>query len=489
MPRPQNDLPEPELPPFTDNLDEVDEDGPKVDLMDLVETGLDESVGLDDELMTELDTGVRIEEPSTLPDESGAGEIVLDIAALLDDADEKLQHSDADEPGLPGLDPSIGIEQARDLPAEEADDGMEEPLDDLVAGELPQIDSDEEGEFSFDADAFGAIDGARDEDPPPWAKERWAVEPPRVEIEPISALSVAGSSVVAAGADLFWFDAAGAAMRLAGGDGRIASAALVGKAHDAVVFATVGGVIGRRRRVGSSAEILRGWREAAGARSGDAVGIELCQVGDDHPDVLLARTSAGALLRSDDGGASFRRIDVGGRAIALPHRASPCAALIESDGSRFVVRSPDAGIHWQSFELDAVARSVAASSRPAMAATASTIALADAGRGLVLSIDGGASWDRVRGCANASALAAGVHDGRACIFAALYRESRDVSEIVVIDAVERRALRIAEIDGIEFAESADEPTEFARVAALEWDANGRRLWAAGSFGVRSLSAP
>ncbi len=482
---PAQDTELPELPPI--DLDDRDEDGPAGRIDELFEASefAEESAG-EEEASLDLDLGIKLDIPGETPEDGGSGELVLDIAALLQNAEER-NEPDGDETGIATLDPSVDLSQSPELGADTPDEDDLSAMDDLVSDELPGLDADEEGEYDGDADAT-LIDGAgaRDEAPPPWARQR-LLEQPLSTSDALEAIAVERGIVVAGGDDVLWIEPGAGPLRLAAGGGRITHVVLVGPDRDRIVYATALGRLFRRQRLGGTVEELRAWREAAGAREESPLGIELCQVAsDDAKNVILARVTNGALLRSRDAGTHWERIDTEGEARALPRRAAPVTALVASARGGFLVRSPDAGASWQRFELDSLARAVAERPSPLLAAAGSVVALGHAELGLVVSSDGGACFERVSGCAAVTALAAESRAGQSWVWAALYRESEDYSEIVQIDPVERIAERVAELRAGPPAASSEEPLERGRVTTLEWDRATSLLWAAGAFGLKSF---
>src|SRR5262249_32853910 len=105
-------------------------------------------------------------------------------------------------------------------------------------------------------------------------------------------------------------------------------------------------------------------------------------------------------------------------------------------------------------------------------------------RGLVLSTDGGARFREVPGCATATACAVGVHDGRACVWLALYSEAKDATRIVMVDAERADAEVIAKLVG---SGDDEELGASARVERLGWD--GTRLFAVGEPGFVLIEPP
>jgi hypothetical protein len=477
----------PELPPI--DLDERDDDGPTGPLEELYEApdGSDES-GSEEEAPLDIDVGVRLDDPEENAGDAHAGELVLDIATLLQNAEERVE-PDADETGIATLDPSLDIESSPELGLDEPEDESLGSLDDLVADQLPGLDADEEGDFEGDAEA-SLIEGAsaRDEIPPPWARARWT-EDPASATDALDAIALERGVLVAGGDDMLWIEPPASPLRLAAGGGRIEHLVLTGNGRDSIVYATALGRLFRRQRLGGPVEELRGWRELCRVPEGRPLRLMLCQVSSpDAKNVILALISNGALLRSTDGGTQWERIEVEGTARALPRRAAPAAVLLETPRGGVLMRSPDSGASWQRFELDAVGRSVAEFEEPLLAAAGSVVALGHPEVGLVVSSDGGASFERISGCSSVSALAAESWQGQARIWAALYRQSDDLSEIVQVDPVERIAERIAELRPPPPPATSDDPTERGRVVGLEWDRAAGRLWAMGPFGLKSFRA-
>jgi hypothetical protein len=126
---------------------------------------------------------------------------------------------------------------------------------------------------------------------------------------------------------------------------------------------------------------------------------------------------------------------------------------------------------------------VALGGAPLLAARGDIVALADGERGLAVSVDAGESFQLVTGAVNVTAVALGEQDGKPVVFAALYRESRDVTEIVSVSPGTAEAKRIATL-AVEAEEDAEET---GRTTALLWQDG--KLWAAGGYGLVRLSPP
>jgi hypothetical protein len=247
-----------------------------------------------------------------------------------------------------------------------------------------------------------------------------------------------------------------------------------------LLYFTAASRLWRQELEAVSAELLAGWQEAAGARGGEPASLELA-AGGLEPGVVLARTRSGRLLRSRDRGSTFAAEDIHASVLALDARADPTVALVETSAGRSLVTSRDGGASWQSAALDAAARDIAAAGAPIVAACGDVVALAAYEQGLALSTDGAATFSRVSGMGGVTAIAIGADR----IIVALYHESDDANAIAAIDPASGRAEVIARLRACDFEESP----YGTRVTALAWDSKGQRLLAAGGFGLVALSAP
>jgi hypothetical protein len=187
---------------------------------------------------------------------------------------------------------------------------------------------------------------------------------------------------------------------------------------------------------------------------------------------------------SRDGGESFENAEVGGRVARASGGAPPRllvhgtegAAVLAFDGRAFA-RTP----------LDSVADEVALGEHLALATLGDTVALASSDRGLVVSSDGGRSFDRVPGCLHATALELGLRAGRPRAFIAAFVESEEQCLLIEVDVLTRAAAIVAELRPIDDVAPSD--GEDGRVRALVWDAERGVLWAAGATGLFRLTPP
>ena len=150
----------------------------------------------------------------------------------------------------------------------------------------------------------------------------------------------------------------------------------------------------------------------------------------------------------------------------------------------FATNSSTIGFGGSSFHerlLPEPASTVALGHAPLCVAQGAVIALADAERGLAVSSDGGMTFRLVTGAVNVTALAIGAEGDATRLFAAVYREGRDASDLVTIDPTSGAALRIAELSG----EPEEDAEETGRTSALLF--RDGYLWAAGGYGLAKLS--
>ena len=259
---------------------------------------------------------------------------------------------------------------------------------------------------------------------------------------------------------------------------RITSLALVGEERKVALCVTAFGRLVRRARSASDSERLVDWKRAAESGGASAESLELRQLGEASPRAVLGRLTSGHLIRSEDQGSTWRRQSEDFTAFSLSPSGEPLAAL--SRGGSLLSTSRDGGLTFQERELTSPALTVSSGDAPVVAASGSTLAIADAERGVVVSADEGATFHAVAGCTNATSVTAGgAIGGAAAVVVALYREAEDVSDLVLIDPATGQATIVATLSSRE--RDPDQIPEGGRVERLAWD--GARLWAAGGFGV------
>jgi hypothetical protein len=387
---------------------------------------------------------------------------------------------ESDETGFRGApDPHLDRDED-DERGHEAGDGFDDHHLELGDAELPVLDGDDGPEL--DEGRFGATLGTGDEVTLPAAERPFPIDFLTPDREPCSALAGDGSVVVAGSNDLFWVDAASDTVVRIGLDGtRISSVALLGEDRTIALAVTAFGRLLRRARTSGDVERLVDWRRVADASGSSAEGLELRGLGRARPNSVLGRLGSGRLVRSDDLGATFRMLDASVTALALSSAGDP-VALLTRDGARLGL-SHDGGSSFSYHELGSPAREVASGEAPLVAANGDLVLLGDAERGVVVSADGGRSFRRVPGTLTVTALCAGTLGGRARAFAALYRETEDVSLLVELDPASGTAVVGATL-APPAPDDPDAAPELARVERLL--AEGEELWAAGAFGLARI---
>lgn len=195
---------------------------------------------------------------------------------------------------------------------------------------------------------------------------------------------------------------------------------------------------------------------------------------------LWARLRNGALLRRR--GETWELHETGGAVQALGGSGAELALLVLSRRPALQLSS-DGGSSFRERLLTEPAQTVALGGAPLLAFRGDVIALADGERGLAVSADAGATFRLVTGAVNLTAIALGEHAGRPSIFAALYRESKDVTELIAVDPRSGEAQRIAALT----AAPEEDAEESGRTSALLW--HDGKLWSAGGYGLVRLTAP
>jgi hypothetical protein len=195
-------------------------------------------------------------------------------------------------------------------------------------------------------------------------------------------------------------------------------------------------------------------------------------------DAVFARLANGTLLRRR--GATWERHETGGQVRSLTGSSGDVTLLVIAARPTLQL-SRDGGSSFHERLLPEPAATVALGRAPLCCARALVVAVADAERGLAVSSDGGATFRMVTGAVNVTALTIGEDGPRLRVFAALYREGRDATELVAIDPESGAAERVAELSG----EVDEDAEEVGRTLALLFhDAN---LWASGGYGLAKLA--
>jgi len=442
------------LPPLDDESTHSDDDAPMTDPI-----GHDppsEPEAADDGTLANLDLGKDFDFDEEIADEAG------DVLGVNDPR--AGDGGEIDEGALPDGDERDGLD--------------DEPIA-VHENELPELDADD-GSGEGNARLFGALLVA-DEAALESAERAWTLTQLAAH-ERCGALATGGGTVVAGSSDLLWLDPGrNAPVRLALDGTRIASLALLGESRQIALCVTAFGRLLRRARQSSDSERLTDWRRAADL-GGGAESLELCQL-DGEPSSVVARLTSGHLVRSDDLGGSFYPLDPTFTAFALSATGQPLAALTK-DGSELAL-SFDGGKTITRELLAPAGREIAEGEAPLVTAWDGVTAIADATRGLAVSSSGASGFRIVSGCAGVTAVAAGRFAGKVTVWAALYRETADRTDVVMVDVDKAEARVIASVRGAD--EDNEGAGETARLERLSWD--GSRLLGAGAIGLVAFEPP
>lgn len=444
-----------------------------------------EDEGNDDTEASDLAVG---EEIDLLGESAGDNDpIELDLGSFVELDDTRRDAEDDEDAGFE-VDPAIGLALPDALTPDDGSEGLDDGSIVVDESKFPSLEQDD-GSEGIAAEGEISLGAASDEAPLPMSAAPWQTRLPAALLEACSALSSAPGSVVAGSTDLLWFRGdSPAPLRLALDGSNLSDLVLLGAEQDIALAATQGGQLFRRARFASQAEQLTRFREplklAPGSRTRLAFGGAL---GTPSGRVLLWARDHG-LLEVLDSGDRFERIDVDGKVLAV---ARESATLLVARGRERALLFLGAPTSRSPLLASAGASRVAITSDTALLATSGhAIAVAEPGRALLVSSDRGASFRRVVGSAGATALAGAELAGGPRFFAALYRETSDQSEILLIDPALAEAVVIARLDASSERSPADaiDRGEWAKVSCLNYHAASGRLWASGGFGVLSFSA-
>jgi hypothetical protein len=454
-------------------------------LDDAIELDVIDDPGADDQESVGLDVGEEIDD--VLGESVGDNEPVeLDLGSFVG-ADER--HADAADEHDTGIevDPAVGLDLPDALLPDDGSEGIDDGAITVDESKFPKLEADD-GSEGIAAEREISLGSASDEAPVPLAPVAWTVLKSKASFEACVALAARGASVVAASSDLLWFRSdSSAPLRLAIDGSALSDLVLHGATQDVALATTRSGQLFRRARFASQAEQLSRLRDHYKPNPGTRTALSFGgTLGSSEPRVLL-HSQDGVLLDVLDAGERFERVELPGKALSVARESA--TVLVARERERTLV-SLD-GHEQTALPLGGVALAVALGSAPLLATHGDSVALADFGHAIVMSRDGGRTFRRVSGTANTTALA-GAHVGvAACFFAAVYRETTDQSEILLLDPELGEALCIARLDGSGELSAADpvDRGEWAKVARLIWHSATGRLWAVGGFGVLSFAPP
>jgi hypothetical protein len=468
------------LPDLRPTANAPDEEESYTDLP--IELDQFEDGGNDDQEATDLVVG---EEIDLLGESVGDNEpIELDLGTIVGIDDEQNAAEEDSESGFE-VDPAVGLTLPDALAPDDGSEGLEDGSITVDESKFPALEIDD-GSEGIAAEREISLGTASDEARVPMAARPWQALHPVTALEACAALAVSNEAVVAGSSDLLWFRGdASKPLRVAVDGSALSDLALVGADQDIALASTRSGQLFRRARFASQAEQLTRFREqlrsAHGARPQLSFGGALSTPGGR----VLLWLNDGTLLDVLDAGDRFERLEFDGKVLAVARESA--TILVGRDRSRTLIalsRNSDASV-----ALSGTALAVANSAAPLLASAGSTIALAERGRAMLVSSDAGQTFRRVAGSANTTAIAGALLAGSARFFAAVYRETSDRSDILLVDPARGEAECIAHLDvaGEHSPSDAIERGEWAKVSALSWHAPSGRLWATGGFGVITFS--
>lgn len=437
--------------------------------------------GNDDEEASDLVVG---EEIDVLGDAVGDNEpIELDLGTLVGE-DATLPGADDGDSGFE-VDPAIGLTLPDALLPDDGGQGLDDGAIVIDESKFPSLELDD-GSEGIAAEREISLGNANDEASVPLAEVPWHAEPSAATLEAFSALTCSGEAVVAGSSDLLWFRSGSPnPLRVAVDGSAISDLVLLGHHQEIALVSTQSGQLFRRARFASQAEQLTRFREQLksppNARTRLSFGGSLGAV---NGRVLLW-IHDGPVLDVLDSGDRFARLELDGNVQAIARESA--TLLLARGGTRTLFTLDHGSGHSQPITGSALL--VARSATPLLATCGAAVGIAEHGRALLVSPDGGRTFQRVPGSASVTAIAGAEVSGSARFFAALYRETSDQSEILIVDPELGRAECIArlEVSQEQSTTHAIDRGEWAKVACLSWDAASGRLWAAGGFGVASFS--
>jgi hypothetical protein len=420
-------------------------------------------IGLDDETANDLNVGVQIQETNELIADGEQG-TDWDMAELFNAREESGQEND-DRTGPDEFDPSTGIEEIRSENLDDTSLGFDEP-DTLIAPDLPDLNERDGDQVLFDDRELelpneGVIEDAA-------ARWRWQL----VASGRYEALSSGLGAVIAVGDDLLWIEGPPQKLEM---PGALCDLQVAVEEPLYLVTASKSGRVfllkAPEHHLVAPAlfELYRaGLTPSLGAWPSPREGLE-----------VVMSTAGGQLFALNVQARRFEPVELPGVVVKLPTRSDHPLVLSRDAGSLCLLGAESVRGPWRKAPLDArLAQSLGLG--PFQIATWGGYSVCAGPRLGLLCTDARGSFQRVPGCVAVSALTAGDFEGRPSFWLALSHEISNRTDFVLLDGESRRALRLADcetlLDG-----------EFSPVLSLTWNAVRRQLFAAGEFGVLSLS--
>ena len=447
-----------------------------------VELDLLDDEGNDDEESPDLQVG---EEIDLLSETVGDNEpIELDLGMLVG-AEAIFGDSLDDNHSGFEVDPALGLALPEALEPDDGAEGLDDHDITVDESKFPGLEMDDgsEGIASEHAISLGS---ASDEARLPAASVPWQVAPSSATLEACVALVTGSGDAVAASSDLLWFrDDSSTPLRVAVDGSALTDVALVGATQDIALACTASGQLFRRARFASQAEQLTRFREPLRSTPGSRVQLGFGGALGTRGGRCLLWSREGALVEVLDAGDRFERIEIEGKVTAVARESA--TVLVARSRQRLLLSLGQA--HEAPQLLSDAALLVADSPTPLLATAGQFVALAEPGHALLVSSNRGQSFRRVAGTAGATAIAGADLAAGPRFFAAIYRETSDQTEILLVDPEIAEAVCVARLDVSSEHSPSDaiDRGEWAKVARLSFDAPTGRLWAAGGFGVLNLA--
>ena len=442
-----------------------------------------EDGGTDDQEATDLVVG---EEIDVLGESIGDNEpIELDLGSIVG-IDDLQREGETDNDSGFEVDPAVGLTLPDALTPDDGSEGLDDGSITVDESKFPALEMDD-GSEGIAAEREISLGTASDEARVPMAALPWQALHSVTALEACAALAVGAQAVVAGSSDLLWFRSDSATpLRVAVDGSALTDLVLVGADQDIALASTKSGKLFRRARFASQAEQLTRFREQLRAPHGSRTQLSFGGALGAAQGRVLLWLHDGTLLDVLDAGERFERLELDGKVLAVARESTAILLARGRQRTLLTLQDPGSGI-----SLSGAALAVAHSATPLLASAGQALALAEHGRALLVSPDAGLTFQRVAGSASTTAIAGALLGGQARFFAAVYRETSDQSDLLLIDPERGQAECIAHLDVTAEHSPSDaiERGEWAKVSCLSWHAASKRLWASGGFGVLSFSPP
>ncbi len=399
-----------------------------------------EDGGNDDQEATDLVVG---EEIDVLGESIGDNEpIELDLGTLVG-VDELGSAAEDDSDSGFEVDPAVGLTLPDALTPDDGSEGLDDGSITVDESKFPALEMDD-GSEGIAAEREISLGTASDEARVPMAARSWQALHPATAVEACAALAVSREAVIAGSSDLLWFQSDSTKpLRVAVDGSALSDLVLVGADQDVALASTKSGQLFRRARFASQAEQLTRFREQLraplNARPQLSFGGEL---GTRHGASLCSGCTTARCSTCSTPANRFERLEFDGKVLAVA-RESALVLLGHGRSRTLLTLERGAG---RSEPLSGPALAVAQSAAPLLASAGSSLALAERGRALLVSPDAARPFRRVAGSASTTAIAGAWLAGSARFFAAVYRETSDQSDLLLIDPERAEAECIAHLD-------------------------------------------